>query len=68
MRELKCPPVDGATERKIVQITSVEHPAGRMGPLLYALCDDGTVWFCYPEQKTLWSRVRSITDNSGEDR
>jgi hypothetical protein len=54
---------DETTKRKIVQITVVqpdEH--GRLGPVLFALCEDGTVWSCCPDKKSSWSQVRPISD------
>lgn len=49
------------SKRKIIQITatSVEDEAD----ILYALCDDGTLWWTHPMwvgEKDTWIKVRDI--------
>lgn len=45
----------GAGKRKIVQVTTGVHWADEH--VLYALCDDGTLWYLSSEKgKTMWVR------------
>jgi len=47
--------------RKIVNIAIHSAPRDDIDRRLFALCDDGTVWHCNPdEMKTPWYRVRDI--------
>lgn len=49
-------------KRKIVQIAATADP-GATSDLLYALCDDGTLWWIEPQlrgDKDIWRKVRDV--------
>lgn len=50
--------------RKIIQISSVEHPVGNV-VVLYALTDDGNVYCMYGNSET-WNKLPAIPQDGIE--
>lgn len=49
-------------KRKVIQIAATADP-GATSDLLYALCDDGTLWWIEPQlrgDKDIWRKVRDV--------
>jgi hypothetical protein len=55
-------------DRKVIQLCVSPEFEGEVGDVLYALCDDGTVWSLWlGADKPEWSRVNSIPQEGDID-
>lgn len=54
--------------RRIVQIAVDPTTADGIAPVIYALCDDGSLWSRHDLPGKAWERLPGVPDEDGEAR